>query len=245
MKAYYLSKINIKQWENSTGKIFNFEKFISGKENLSYGNFREVCRKIENKENCIFLRFFETTRVALNKFNDDNGDIKPYSEEVEGFFVKISCAIIPHINDGLLITNIAGLSIILRGLGGRRYIDNVIGPMISKHIFGNSSYYSPFSFDESKMKWNLWGDDLREITLDIPGLGRSNLSGQNLSLKTIGDKKIPLIEIISQGNVRRFNVLNKSFGRTIGINRNGTIYSTQDLLGVVSSLNSIKKAIFE
>lgn len=244
MKAYYLSKLNIKKWENSTGNIFNFEKFASGK-NLNYGDFREVCRRTENNENCMLLRFFETTKVVVSRFNEDDGDIKPRTEEAEGFFVKISCAVLPHINDGLLITNIAGLSIILRGLGSRRYIDNVVGPMISKHLFGDSLYYSSFSFGEPKMKWDLWGEELKGIMVDVLGLGRSNFLGQNLSTKKIGgNKKISLMDIISNGNVRRINVLNKSIGKTIGVNRNGTIYSSQNLLEVVSFLNNMQKVIF-
>lgn len=245
MKAYYLSKLNIKQWEDSTGKIFNFEKFASSKENLDYGNFIEVCRKFDNSEKCVLMRFFETTKVEVSKFNEFNGDIKPIAEEVGGFFVKISCAVLPHIKGGLLITNTVGLSIILRGLGGRRYIDNVIGPMISKHLLGDSQYYSPFSFSEKKMKWDFWGEELKGIIVDIPGLGRSSLLGQNLSSKKIGkDKKISLMDIISNGNVRRINVSNKSIKRTIGINRNGTIYSSQGLLEVVSFLNNMQKVIF-
>ncbi len=244
MKAYYLSKLNINQWENSTGKIFNFEKFISGK-NINYSGFREVCRKFENKENCMLLRFFETNKVKINKFHEENGDIKPSSEETTGFFVKISCAILPQINGGLMVTNTAGLSIILRGLGGRRYIDNVIGPMISKHLLGNSLHYSSFSFGENKMKWDLWGEELTGITADILGLGRCYFSGQNLSSKKIGNnKKISLTDIISSGIIRRINVTNKSIGRTISVNKNGTIYSSQDLLGIVSFLNDKQKVIF-
>lgn len=248
MKAYYLSELNIEQWEDSTGKIFNFEKFASrkvlDKEKID-GNFKEICRKFENDENCVLLQFFETTKVEVNKFNEDNGYIRPYREEIDGFFVKISCAILPHIRSGLLITSVAGLSIILRGLGSRRYIDNVIGPLISNHLLGKSVYYSPFSFGENKMKWDLWGEELKAIIVDIPGWGRSYFSGQDLYSKKIGDtKKIYLRDIVSYGNIRRINVLNKSIGRTIGVNRNGTIYSSQDLLGVASFINGIQKRIF-
>ncbi len=244
MKSYYLSKLNINQWENSTNKIFNFEKFISGKD-INYSGFREVCRKFENKENCILLRFFETNEVKIKKFHEEDGAIKPSSEDASGFYVKISCAILPQINGGLMVTNTAGLSVILRGLGGRRYVDNVVGPMISKHLLGNSLYYSPFSFDQNVMKWELWGEELKGFTADILGLGRCFFSGQNLSSKKVGNnRKISLTDIISSGDIRIISVRNKSVGRTISVNRNGTIYSSQDLLSVVSFLNDKQKAIF-
>ena len=95
------------------------------------------------------------------------------------------------------------------------------------------------------MKWDLWGEELRGIIVDIPGVGRSNFSGQNLSSKKIGDKKISLMDIISYGNVRRFNVLNKSTGRIIGVNKNGTFYSSQELSDVASFITKYKNSFSE
>lgn len=238
MKAYCISKLNIRQWEESTGNIFNFEKFVHGKDS---GNIREIGRD-EDNDDFLLLNFLETTNIEVSKFNEDNGEI--YNEEIEGYFLKISCCIIPRINDGLLITNISGLGIVLRGLGGRRYIDNVVGPLISKHILGESHYYSPFSFVEKKMKWDLWGEELRGIIVDIPGIGRSNFSGQNLSSKKVGDKNISLMDIISYGNVRRFNVFNKSIGRIIGVNKNGTFYSSHKISDVASFIIKLQKLVF-
>lgn len=246
MKTYYLSHLNIREWEYDTNKSFNFKKFASGTK-ISVGNFIEVERTLYEQDSVI-IKIFDKTKIGLNMLDYKDGKSIVRQEEFDRFFIEISCAILPHIGKGLLITNATGLSIVLRGVGGRRYIDTVIGPLISNHIFKDTRYYSPLFFDKDKMNWTLWGDELREAIMDIPEVGRSSFHGLDLSNKKIEikNKKLLLKDFLSIGDLRHFKVLNGATDkkRIIGVNRNGTIYTSLNLFGMVSFIGSLSPSIF-
>jgi|GEM_PF-3073140 len=245
MKTYYFSHLNIHEWENDTNKSFNPKKFASDTK-ISDGNFNEV-ERIPYEKDTFLLKIYDTTKIGLNILDYENGKSIVKKEEFDRFFIEISCAILPHICKGLLITNVTGLSVVSRGLGGRRYIDTVIGPLISNHIFKDTRYYSPLSFDKDKMNWTLWGDELREAIIDIPEVGRSSFHGLDLSRKKIEikNRKLLLNDFLSIGDLRHFKVLNSATDkkRIIGVNRNGTICTSLNLLGMMSFTSSLSPSV--
>jgi len=123
-------------------------------------------------------------------------------------------------NRTLLITSPRGIGLVTRGVP-RNYVDNLIGRIVSKPLFEEKGSYQPVDFNSDQLSYNLWGEELRSIQLDIIGFGKIVFKGNKLNEKL--NTEPSLKNMVNKGSVRNIKIHSKKLNRVVSIFRDGTI----------------------
>lgn len=191
MPSYIISEMNTKD--------LKIEKIISLPE-----PFRLV--KSENTGNGIKLTIIEPIKMKFVFFD-------------QPILTNITIEIFIGRN-GLMLSSPRGVGVVKKG-NLRKYIDNIIGPLLAKELTGKYENYKPKLLNNKIMQPTKWGEDLRKIRFEIPEIGTLELRGRKLSDTINRNKNLKRLE--NAGETISFKVFNSKLKRTIEISREGIL----------------------
>lgn len=128
-------------------------------------------------------------------------------------------------NHTLILGSSRGIGLTFRG-PPRKYFDSIIGKIIEKSFFEVKGGYIPLSINQKQMRFENWGEKLKELTIDIENFGRITLTSQDLQTKI---KSQPtLLEFINTGSIRKIKVFSNKLNRVVEVSNLGIVRVNDD-----------------
>jgi hypothetical protein len=199
-----LSKVDLKSWDETKEKYLSMEP-SSMEEPQSIRQIKDV--KFNKSELTVSTTFEEKIPFS-------------FSNLIKGVDVPIVTKILlkSYENSWLMISFPKGLGLMVRS-NVRDYIDTIIGPLLMKIMKTDVNCYHPIKLPKSLMMWSFWGEELRNIAVDIPEFGLMSLKGRDINRKVQDEPAID--RIISKGNISIIKVHSEKLGRVITVSQRG------------------------
>ncbi len=213
MYSYVLSKINLKKAAIELEKDITPKSIVERLIDLPEP-FRVQQRGILSGDSGITLSIEEPVSISFR-----------YLKEPIETTLRTDVLIGISKSSGLMISSPRGIGILRRG-NARKYVDSLIGPMLTIALFGDSKYYHPITHDKKKMDPSNWGEELRRIKVDIPEIGTMVLTGPELG--NIVQKYPDFERYILKGKVDSFKVFSAVINRIVEICETGTLRTTDN-----------------
>ena len=206
LKIFTLSKVDMKSWDEIKRRYLHAKPFgLSKSQNM---------KQIKDAQ-------FDESRLTISTTFEEKL-IFSFSDLIKEAEVYAVTEIILKLyeNSFLMISSSSGLGMMVRG-DARNYIDTIIGPLFMKTLDVDIEHYHPINLPENLMSWSFWGEELRNIAVDIPKLGLVSLKGRDINSKI---KFEPTFDhILSKGSIGEIKVHSNKRGRVITISRRGII----------------------
>ncbi len=120
----------------------------------------------------------------------------------------------------LMISSPAGIGLSRKG-GVRRYIDVFLWQNLFREALKDFDLrYSPFALSRNHMEFSNWGEELREICITIPKLGKIRIIGKDILNHR---RDLNLSEILQKGEISEIKVKSNFLKRIVYVKYNGII----------------------